>query len=110
MLAGKRASSTMYGKVKLIPEAWVPAILAEMASLKKGIMQADKVELTYLLTCRIDKRSVINQDKCRPRLIKIVMALPNYLYSSCKIAIQFEYRRGQHSLVLVSFDAGLQFP
>ena len=47
MLAGKRTSSAMDGKFKLIPEAWIPAIPAGMTILEKRIMQSDEVELSY---------------------------------------------------------------
>ena len=47
MLAGKRPSSAMDGKFKLIPGAWTPAIPAGMAIFEKRIMEADKVEIRY---------------------------------------------------------------
>ena len=48
MLAGKRASSAMGSKFKLIPGAWIPAIPAGMTIFEKGIRESDKVELTHI--------------------------------------------------------------
>jgi hypothetical protein len=49
MLAGKRASSAMDGKLKLIPEDWIPAIPAGMTIFEKREKGKGIINLTALL-------------------------------------------------------------